>query len=99
MAKGNLSQSNNYPFLEGGGETGELIRSYDWSQSPLGTIDQWPQSLKTTLGIILHTAFPQFLFWGPELICFYNDAFRPSLGANGKHPALGKKGKDVWSEI
>ena len=40
-----------------------------------------------------------FLFWGSELICFYNDAFRPSLGTDGKHPALGKKGQEVWPEI
>jgi PAS domain S-box-containing protein len=87
------------PFLGGGGEMGELTRNYDWSNSTLGTPDTWPLSLRTTLGIVLHSAFPMFLFWGEDLICFYNDAFRPSLGANGKHPALGKKGREVWEEI
>ncbi|HXR79437.1 MAG TPA: ATP-binding protein, partial [Saprospiraceae bacterium] len=52
-----------------------------------------------TLGILLHSAFPMFLFWGKDLICFYNDAYRPSLGEHGKHPAVGKKGKEVWPEI
>lgn len=86
-------------FLSGGGEMGELTRSYDWSQNSIGTPDQWPHSLKTTLGIILHSSFPMFLFWGENLICFYNDAYRPSLGTNGKHPALGKKAIDVWPDI
>ncbi len=86
-------------FLSGGGEMGELTRSFDWSQTSMGTPDQWPQSLKTTLGIILHSSFPMFLFWGEALTCFYNDAYRPSLGINGKHPALGKKAIDVWLDI
>lgn len=86
-------------FLKGGGETGSLIRMTDWTKTSLGAIDQWPQSLKTTLSIILNSKFPMFLFWGPEEICFYNDAYRPSLGQNGKHPAIGKKGVDVFPEI
>ncbi len=78
---------------------GHLTRAYDWENSSLGAADAWPQSLKTTLGILLHSAFPMFLFWGKELICFYNDAYRPSLGDSGKHPAVGKRAKDVWPEI
>jgi hypothetical protein len=87
-------------FLSGGGEMGRLIRSMDWSQTPLGPVDYWPQSLRTTLSIILNSKFPMFLFWGEDLICFYNDAYRPSLGNEGKHPfALGKKGAEVWPEV
>ncbi len=86
-------------FLSGGGEMGELTRAFDWSATSVGPVEQWPQSLRTTLGIVLHSSFPMFLFWGEDLICFYNDAFRPSLGATGKHPAIGKKGKEVWEEI
>lgn len=79
---------------------GELIRHYNWSQTSLGAPATWPQSLRTTLSILLHSKFPMFLFWGPELICFYNDAYRPSLGVEGKHPnALGKPANVVWPEI
>lgn len=79
---------------------GELTRSYYWSKTSLGTPDRWPQSLRTILALLLNSKFPMFLFWGPELICFYNDAYRPSLGVNGKHPfALGKPGADIWPEI
>jgi len=87
-------------FISGGGEMGELIRSKDWSKTPVGSIDSWPQSLRTTLSIILHSKFPMFLFWGKELTCFYNDGYRPSLGKDGKHPSiLGVAGEKAWPEI
>jgi hypothetical protein len=87
-------------FIAGGGEMSSLIATYDWSSTSLGNINDWPQSLQTTLSIIIHSKFPMFLYWGPDLICFYNDAYRPSLGNDGKHPiALGAKAKDVWPEI
>ena len=89
-----------HDFLSGGGEMGELMRSKNWAETGVGAISEWPQSLKTTLSIVLNSKFPMFLFWGEELTCFYNDAFRPSLGIEGKHPAaLGQKGAEVWAEI
>jgi PAS domain S-box-containing protein len=94
------SVTGNLHFLSGGGEMGLLIREKDWSESAVGEPANWPQSLRTTLGIIIHSKFPMFLFWGPEHICFYNDAYRPSLGKTGKHPyILGMKGIDAWPEI
>ncbi len=87
-------------FLKGGGEMGELTRLYDWTTTSLGKPEFWPQSLKTTLSIILNSKFPMFLWWGPELICFYNDAYRPSLGIDGKHPSiLGMTAEKAWPEI
>jgi len=86
-------------FLSGAGEMGQLISEYDWFKTSLGSIEKWPQSLKITLGLMLHSAFPMFLFWGEDLLCFYNDAYRPSLGNDGKHPAIGKRAKEVWPEI
>jgi PAS domain S-box-containing protein len=87
-------------FLQGGDEMGRLIREHDWSKTPAGDISEWPQSLRTTLGIIIKSKFPMFLWWGPELVCFYNDAYRPSLGNNGKHPSiLGMPAKEAWPEI
>ncbi|MCV2485324.1 PAS domain-containing protein [Flavobacterium sp. SH_e] len=92
--------NKNCDFLANGGEMGELTRAKDWSKTPVGPIELWPQSLRTTLGILLNSKFPMFLFWGPDHICFYNDAYRPSLGNNGKHPSiLGEKGAEYWSEI
>jgi len=79
---------------------GRLTREFDWSTTVLGSPEQWSQSLLTTLSIVLNSKFPMFLWWGPELIQFYNDAYRPSLGNPGKHPkALGQRGADCWQEI
>ena len=87
-------------FLSGGGEMGELIRTYNWTSTSLGNISTWPQSLLTSLSIILNSKFPMFIWWGEDLVQFYNDAYRPSLGSNAKHPqALGQKGADCWQEI
>src|SRR6478609_10760216 len=87
-------------FLAGGGEMGELTRAKDWGNTTLGDPAGWPQSLRTTLSILLNSKFPMFLWWGPELICFYNDAYRPSLGTNGKHPfILGERAETAWAEI
>lgn len=87
-------------FLSGGGEMGALTRVMDWSITAVGQPETWPQSLRTTIGIVLNSKFPMFLFWGTELTCFYNDAFRPSLGQNGKHPdILGMPAQLAWPEI
>ena len=87
----NLPGQKVFPFLQGGGEMGELTRDCDWRPTYIGTPDTWPQSLRTTIGLVLHSGFPMLLFWGKEnMLTFYNDAFRPSLGNNGKHPAVGK---------
>jgi signal transduction histidine kinase len=93
------STSDQLSFLRDSGETGNLILQHDWSRSPVGEIAQWPSALRTTLANILRSGFPMFLFWGDDLTCFYNDAFRPSLGAEGKHPAIGKSAPEVWPEI
>ncbi|MFC3365314.1 hypothetical protein ACFOG5_19235 [Pedobacter fastidiosus] len=95
-----LTADNKYEFLKGGGEMGQLIREYPWASTELGSPEQWPQSLKTTLSILIQSKFPMFLWWGPELICFYNDAYRPSLGNEGKHPLiLGIRAIEAWPEI
>ncbi|MEO5599457.1 MAG: PAS domain S-box protein [Cyclobacteriaceae bacterium] len=79
---------------------GELTRNFNWAETALGSPELWPESLRLTVSMILSSKFPMFLWWGEELIQFYNDAYRPSLGNNGKHPlALGQKGKDCWPEI
>jgi hypothetical protein len=88
-----------YVFLQNTGDAGKLILDYDWSKTCIGELDNWPPSLRMTVGNILHSAFPMFLFWGEDFLCFYNDAFTPSLGKEGKHPAIGKKAIVVWGEI
>ncbi|WP_294821940.1 PAS domain-containing protein [uncultured Flavobacterium sp.] len=86
-------------FLSRGGGSGEIIRSLNWADTPLGAPETWPLSLRTSLGILLNSAFPMILFWGEDMTCFYNDAFRPSLGNDGKHPGIGKKGRELWADV
>jgi PAS domain S-box-containing protein len=85
--------------LTGGGEMGALTRAFDWSSTSLGPVSEWPQSLRTAVGILLATRHPMFLWWGPELIQFYNDGYRPSLGPDRHPSALGQPGRECWSEI
>ncbi|WP_332769896.1 HWE histidine kinase domain-containing protein [Phenylobacterium sp.] len=85
-------------FLTGGGEMGGHVRSHDWSRSPLGPLSGWPQSLRTAASIMLNSAHPMFLAWGPSLVFIYNDAYAPFLGI--RHPdALGHPFEAIWSEI
>lgn len=86
-------------FLQGGGEMGELIRNYNWNENPLQTPAHWPSSLKTIIQLILHSKVPMFVWWGEDLIQFYNDAYRDFLAVGGRHPSfLGKSGYDCWPE-
>mgnify|MGYP002621446254 FL=1 len=84
-------------FLIGGGRAADTIEAIDWANTPLGPIGQWPQSLKTALSMMLLSSFPKAIAWGPELITFHNDAFKPILG--DKPPAIGRPFSDVWSEV
>ncbi|AFZ13783.1 PAS/PAC sensor hybrid histidine kinase [Crinalium epipsammum PCC 9333] len=85
-------------FLLGGGEMGARMRSHDWSQTPLGSVDTWQQSLKTAVRIMLTSRQPMFVWWGDQLINLYNDPYKAILG--GKHPqVLGQPASDVWQEI
>src|SRR5947209_16135580 len=94
----NVSITPSNSWLVVGGEMGALIRSLDWSRSPLGPIDTWPQSLRTSLGICLSSRFPMAIWWGPEIVQFYNDGYRPFLGT--KHPrSMGQRGDECWAEI
>jgi hypothetical protein len=85
-------------FLSGGGEMGERMRRHAWRKTPLGPPEDWPLALKTAVGLMLSSAFPMFIAWGPELRFLYNDGYRQVLG--GKHPAaLGHAFEDVWAEL
>lgn len=85
-------------FLLGGGETGKLIRAYDWCNTSLGPVETWPQSLQSALSICLNSNFPIAIYWGKDLVLLYNEAWKPIPG--NKHPwALGKPAKEVWPEI
>ncbi len=94
-----VSKPGSADFLAGGGEMGALTRAHDWSASPLGEPGTWPQSLRTAVRIVLNTSHPMFIWWGPELIQFYNDAYRQTMGPERHPSALGQRGRECWAEI
>jgi CheY-like chemotaxis protein len=78
---------------------GARMRAFDWSRTPLGPVADWPQSLRTAVSILLSSRHPMFIWWGPELVQFYNDGYRPSLGTHMHPGALGQRGEESWTEI
>ncbi len=84
-------------FLNGGGELGTIIREFDWASSPLGAPEQWPQALRTAVGMMLQSKFGMYIAWGPNFYQFYNDYYRPILGTS-KHPAVGKPTEVTFHE-
>ncbi|HEX7237619.1 MAG TPA: ATP-binding protein, partial [Gammaproteobacteria bacterium] len=93
-----IAPSDGDDWLQGGGEMGARGRALDWSQTVLGPMGRWPQSLRSPLSMLLSSKAQIILFWGEEFVVFYNDAYRPVFGA--KHPTmLGMPGRVAWSEI
>ncbi len=86
-------------FLSGGGEMGALMRAHDWGSSPLGAPERWPQPLRTAIRLLLNTGHPMYVWWGPDLLCFYNDAYRRSIGPERHPSSLGRPAREVWAEI
>jgi PAS domain S-box-containing protein len=94
-----LDFTNRVAFLSGGGEMGARIRAFDWSITPIGAPEDWPPALRATLRILLNTNNPLLIWWGPELVQFYNDGFSQIMGPNIHTDALGKSGSKYWGEI
>jgi PAS domain S-box-containing protein len=87
-----------WPGFHEGGEMAALVRAHDWSATPLGPIEAWPQSLKTAVDLMIGSRQPVYVAWGRELTSLYNDGYIPIVGA--KHPTgLGKPFNELWSEI
>src|SRR5271156_4010733 len=93
------AESSGPSWLRGGGELGQLIREYDWSQTPLGRLESWPHSLRTSVNLMLNSTQPMWIGWGPSATFLYNDAYISVLSL-AKHPsALGQPARVVWSDI
>ena len=86
------------PFLQQGGETGRLIAAHDWNATPLGSIADWPQSLRTATALMLRSSVPMVMLWGADGIMLYNDAY--SVFAGARHPRLlGSRVREGWPEV
>ncbi len=85
-------------FLVGGSEVAALIKVFDWASTPLGPIDDWPESRRAAIGLILRAAIPMATLWGPDGVMIYNDAYATLVG--DRHPALlGAKYREAWAEV
>ncbi|MEJ7625448.1 MAG: ATP-binding protein [Ferruginibacter sp.] len=96
MASNNATPGIAVPeFLSGGGEMGKLIRSFNWSETPLGSPDTWPQSLRTTVSLCIASNFPISIAWGAHRVQIYNDGYLPICG--DMHPSsMGQDFKECW---
>jgi PAS domain S-box-containing protein len=93
-----MAVMNKAALFPGNSEMARRMREFDWSKTPLGPIDSWPQNLVSSIRLMLNSRYPMFVWWGRDLINFYNDAYIPVLGA--RHPqALGQAAGRVWAEI
>jgi PAS domain S-box-containing protein len=91
------STSTSQRQVSGTGEMADLTRAHDWASTPLGPIDTWCDALLCSVNLMLSCRFPTVIFWGPEMIQFYNDGYRPLM--TEKHPtALGQPARDCWKE-
>jgi len=89
----------NADFLAGGGEVGAMIQAKNWSQTPLGPIEVWPNNLRFILSVVLKNRLPMSLWWGKDFIHLYNDAYKYAI-AGDRHPhALGAPVAEVWPEL
>jgi PAS domain S-box-containing protein len=95
---GKTSTGSPLTFLAGGGEMGARMRALDWTATPLGAPEQWPQSLKTIVRVMLDSRYAMWMLWGPELTFFCNDAYLPTVGIKGTW-VLGSRSDKVWEEI
>jgi PAS domain S-box-containing protein len=81
------------------GEMADRVRGFDWANTPVGPMQDWPISLRTAVATMLECQIPMYIAWGEDFIQFYNDACRPMLGTT-KHPqALGMGARASWPEI
>jgi PAS domain S-box-containing protein len=85
--------------FSGSSQMGRLMRTLDWKATALGDVEQWSQSLRTAVGILLDSQFPTAIFWGSELVQLYNDAYRAMFGMAEYKIALGRNGHEGWPQV
>ena len=87
-----------FSMLPAGSTTADLLRATDWSATPLGPPEGWPEALRAAVGICMNSRFPMFVWWGDALVNIYNDAYAPVLGKRHPH-AFGRPAREIWHEI
>src|SRR5262249_35911687 len=86
-------------LFAGDSEMAHRMRTFDWAATAIGPIASWSPTLRMMVPFLLANRFPLLLWWGPEYIQLYNDAYAPILGKKHPHPGLGMPVRECWSEI
>ncbi|NUO73648.1 MAG: hypothetical protein HOQ10_13160, partial [Frateuria sp.] len=81
-----------------GSDMAAMVSEHDWSATPLGPAEDWPHSLKSAVRLMLGSRYPMFIWWGPQLVLLYNDAYADVLGPRHSW-ALGRGARETWAEI
>jgi hypothetical protein len=98
MPSSSRERPSDQAFLAGGGKLAAIIAALDWSKTPLGPIEGWPTSIKTTVGLILRSPVPIVTLWGEQGTMIYNEAYSGFAGA--RHPQLlGSAVREGWPEV
>lgn len=80
------------------GECSQLLRSFNWAESPLGPEASWETELRTLVGVMMGSLQPMLIVWGPAQITLYNDGYAAMCGE--RHPqAFGRPFRDLWFDI
>ena len=86
-----------FALLRSSGETAELVRTFDWSRTPLGPIDAWPRALVSYVSMMLRLPTPAIIFWGDDQIQIYNDGYARIMGP--RHPKyFGAPYRECWPD-
>ncbi len=97
MSEKRPTSEETYLDLLNGGDMRARMASFDWAATPLGPRSEWPASLRYAVEIMLSSRYPMLVWWGPELIQLYNDAYMPVLGQ--RHPwGLGQPAAICWED-
>jgi PAS domain S-box-containing protein len=98
-----MAEPDDFPaaaaFLSGGGAAAALIARHDWASTPLGPLSAWPQSLCTTVAIVLRSPMPMTLQWGPDGVLIYNDAYARMTAAHNVTPPMGCRAREAWRQV
>jgi signal transduction histidine kinase len=93
------NKGKSHPVFAGDSRMAARCRELDWSRTPIGAVEEWPASLRSLASALLASRNPILLFWGPELVMIYNDAFAPSLGTERDARGLGARGREFWTDV
>ncbi|MFD5828599.1 ATP-binding protein [Lentzea sp. NPDC060358] len=85
-------------LFTGDDATSAVHRDRDWAATALGPVESWSAQLRAAVRTVMPSQIPMLLWWGPDLVQVFNDAYTPVLG--DKFPAaVGQPATECWAEV